>query len=83
MQHLNIKIGAVGDPVLFPEHRPSCDAQLHGIGVLEKGTEDGRCAVAFMIDVNGQKSILQMTARMFLAAAGIVRGTTERFNDPP
>lgn len=81
--HLNIKVGAVGDPVLFPEHVPYYTASLHGIAILEKGTEDGRCSVALMIDCNGQKSVLEMTARMFLAAAGCVKGATERFKDPP
>lgn len=85
MPHCNIKIGAVGDPVLFPEHAgKTIEATLAGMGILENGTKDGRCACGIYGQMPDGKMVwIQVTARMFLGMAAAVRGATERFGDPP
>lgn len=79
--HVRIKIGAVGDPPLFPEFKPDAEATLTGVCILEKGMESGSVSMAFLVEGAGKKLTLQLSASMLLAIAGAVRGACERCDD--
>jgi len=80
--HLNIKILAVGDPPADPHIKPFAEATMEHLYILEKGTASGRTSIAILSKLpDGRFVTMQMTAGIFLAAAGAVRGACERFGD--
>ena len=81
-QHINIQIGAVGDPKLFPEleGKVSVEGEINHIGILEKGMSGGGSSlIIYMTLQGGRIAYAQMSATMFLSIAGAVRGAVERF----
>ncbi len=74
--HVNIRIGAVGDPQLFPEFSGCIPALLVGVGIIEKGTQQGHCAAGlFFKDTESEKVfVVEMTASMLMTlGAGATR----------
>jgi len=79
--HVDIRIGAVGDPPLFPEVS-SEDGQLVGLGILERGTTAGTTSCYLLIKLpNGRHVNAQLTGKMLLGIAGAVQGAMARFGD--
>lgn len=79
--HVDIRIGAVVDPPLWPELNPE-PAELVGVGILEKGMESGSCSAAlFFRTRDGKAHIAQLSASMLRAIGCAAQGAKERFND--
>src|SRR5262245_37404774 len=75
MNPINVKIGAVGDPPLFPELGPKMvfEGEITHVGILQEGTTRGECSLGFNIQLpDGRYVFAQMTAGMLImiAAAG-------------
>jgi hypothetical protein len=82
MQHIDVKIGAVGDPPLFPElkSRIICEGKIHHCAILEAGMESGKCSMAFYVTLpDDHLVIVQMSTDMLLTIAGAAHGAVERF----
>ncbi len=84
MQTIEVRVGAVGDPVLFPEFEQRIDANgdILAMGIIEKGTESGKTSVAFFVRTQTLDADLiccQMSSGMLLNLAAAVRGAVERF----
>lgn len=81
--HLNISIGAVGDPPLFPEFKPDSEAEIYAVGILQSGTTKGRVSAGILIeDGLGKKHLIQISGHLLIALAGAVRAAQRRFGDP-
>ena len=57
--------------------------ELHelSIGIIEKGTVGGQDVVMFMMENNGVKSLVQITAKQFEFLTGALAGAQQRFSD--
>ena len=83
MIHLNIKIGATGEPPLFPECQPITNGEISGMAILQAGMQSGKTSVSFIIrNANGTYTHAQLSASLFMAAAAAVQGAQRRFGDP-
>ena len=86
-QHMHIEIQRVCDPPLFrdqiPEGREVLPILWDKVGILEKGTEDGRTSLMLVMqDEEGNIYVTQCTARIFRSIAAALNGAMERFGDP-
>ena len=79
MLSIPVRIGALGDPVLFPEHAEAKDASVLGFCILEGGMVSGKAAVALIVEVDGKKGCVQMSAAMFHSLNSAVLGAEQRF----
>lgn len=84
--HLNIQINSVEDAAkgrkLFEDSGlvTNDEVELIGIGILERGMQSGEPSVMIQIRTGPESGlVVQLSAKMFLAAAGAVRGASERF----
>jgi hypothetical protein len=80
--HMTIKIGAVGDPPLYPEigQLVQDHSVIESVGILEAGMQSGKTSLSFNVKLtNGRYVVAEMSAGMFLQLAGAVRGAVERF----
>lgn len=81
-QHVNIQIGALGDPKLFPELEGKTveEGIVTHVGILEHGMESEASSLMIYFTMqDGSLVYAQMSASMMLAIAGAVRGAVERF----
>lgn len=79
MTHITIRIGAVGDPVLFPELKPDSEGELIAVGILEQGMTSGNTSIMLFIEHPDGLTTLQLSARVFESLASAVRGAMQRF----
>lgn len=82
MYHVNVKIGAVGDPPLFPEYRDAAEAELVAVAILEKGMQSGNASAGlFFKSDKGEIFVAQISASMLHTLGCGARGAKERFGD--
>jgi hypothetical protein len=81
-QAITIRIGAVGDPPIFPEHSKATEGKIIGVSILEKGMESGKTSVGIFVETDGKKSCVQLSADMLNGINSAVRGAVERFEGP-
>jgi hypothetical protein len=80
--HVTVRIGAVGDPVLFPDLKVAGQAELVGLGILAKGTAKGNCSATLLLKTaDGVIHACEMTANMLITLGASARGAKERFGD--
>jgi hypothetical protein len=77
--NLDLRIGALGDSVLFPEFNPGQRAEVAGVGILEKGTASGDVSVGILVRFEHHNLVVEMSGAMLLAIASAVKGARERF----
>jgi len=83
MHHVEIKIGAVGDPPLFPQHSQEnlISGTLETVGVLERGTVNGNTSLFCTVKTKEGRVCFQMTLAMFEWIHGIATGADKRFKE--
>jgi len=80
--HIDIRIGAVGDPPLFPEIN-SGPAKLVGVCLLQAGMTSGRTSAAFIFETpDGKHYTAELSAQMAVCIGSAARGAMQRFGDP-
>jgi hypothetical protein len=80
MNHVTVKISAVGDPPAFPEIKPDLPGECRHVAILEAGTTSGATSMGMIIHLpEGRTAFIQFTAGMFLTIAGAVKGAVDRF----
>jgi hypothetical protein len=56
---------------------------LAGLGILEGGTDSGKCSIGIFVRLeDGKIAVVETSAAMFVAMAGAVKGAQQRFGDP-
>jgi hypothetical protein len=82
--HCDVRIGAKGSPPLFPEFEGLCvNAELAGFGILEGGMDSGKCSTGIFVRLeDGKIAVVELSAALFVAMAGAVKGAQQRFGDP-
>ena len=83
MHHLQIKIGALGDPPLFPLHANErlVEGELQTVGVLESGTTSGNTSLYCTVITNECRICFQMTLAMLHQIHAIATGADQRFRE--
>ena len=77
---LTIRIGAVGDPPLFPGIMSTATGECFAVGILEKGMASGATSVSLhIVTDNGSIIFVEMSAGMVSGIAGAVAGAVRRF----
>lgn len=81
MVGVTIKIGAVGDPPLFPDPKVR-RAMITGVGILEKGTQKGKTSISLVFeDLDGCRYSAQLAATLWEGISAALKGAKERFGD--
>lgn len=80
-QAITIKIGALGDGPIFPEHRDAQDATILGFAILEQGMQSGKTSCGFFFESQGKKYFAQLSNDMMQSLASAACGADERFRD--
>ena len=79
-QPLTIRIGAVGDPPLFPDVTLSGSGNVTSVAILEQGMENGSTSVALYVTTDaGAIIFVDISAAMLLGIAAAVAGAVQRF----
>lgn len=83
MHHVEVKIGALGDPPLFPLHAKEklISGTLATVGVLEHGTTNGNTSLYCTVVTKDGRVCFQMTLAMFQNINGIATGADKRFKE--
>lgn len=83
MNHVEIKIGALGDPPLFPLRAKEklIEGELQTIGVLEAGTQSGNTSLFCTVHTTQGRVCFQLTLAMLQNITGIATGADQRFQE--
>lgn len=83
MHHIEVKIGAVGDPPLFPQHAKEklIKGELQTVGVLENGTVQGNTSLFCTVKTKEARVCFELTLSMLQHINGIATGADQRFKE--
>jgi len=83
MHHVEVKIGALGDPPLFPLHAKEklIEGELQTVGVLEAGTTNGNTSLYCTVRTNAGRVCFQLTLAMLQNITAIATGADKRFHE--
>lgn len=79
--NITIKIGAIGDPCLFPHIKPKLVAQITGVGILEAGMVGGGTSLMFLADSPHGYVAMEVSAAMLDTINAAAQGACARFRE--